>query len=200
MLHEGDAVAARRLPHVADPSRRLVADVSDGAFDAIAAGNAADDHQVPAVARPLRFLHVLGDGARRAATERPPRQRAGGGPSAEVVAAARAADLGCKRVEQLGDAGRARRANVARVERVFGRNVAHDGSACALASDDDLLFIGGIVGRLSCRGRGRGRGGRPLGHGLRVGCRRKAQQGGAAQQQTTAIHIIFRSCNEVNVG
>ena len=62
-----------------------------------------------------------------------------------AAAAARAAGLGGDGVEQFGDAGRAGGADVARVEHIFGRDVADHRAARALAGDDDGFALVGFL-------------------------------------------------------
>src|SRR5207248_3285235 len=92
--------------------------------------------------------------------------------------AANAADLRGDRVEQLGDVGGPGRADIARVERVFGWDVAGHRTARPLALDNDVLFIAKLIARL--RGRRRRR---CSGSGLRLPLLRQA-----------ALALLLLSC------
>ena len=74
-----------------------------------------------------------------------------------------ASDLRRERVEQLADAGRPGRPDIARIEDVLRRDIARDRTAQPPAGDDDRLALVELVGRgRIARGRGRWRGWRRL--------------------------------------
>src|SRR6185369_1311233 len=67
-----------------------------------------------------------------------------------AAAAARAPDLWRQSFKQLSDVGRAGRTDIARVERIFRRNIADYRAPRARAGNDDLFLVTKIVRRLGC--------------------------------------------------
>src|SRR5262249_27662170 len=85
MIDERDAVALSRDAWIRDPAARLVEDLPDGEFQAIAARDLPDHGQALAVGRPVRFLDVLEDLAGSGAVERDLRERSRALPSGRVM-------------------------------------------------------------------------------------------------------------------